>query len=215
MYTDLKPIDKSKIKKVDFPAAQYLQEIYPKTQIVLHHTVSGPGAEGDIGTWKSDPARVATCIVLDRDGTPEQLFSSKYWAYHLKCGNPLRDKTSIGIEVDNWGFVTPQPNGKYRTYYGHDVDIEVQHYPGGFRGYEYYEKYTEAQIRTIGELLLLWHQVYSIPLDYHEDMWDVSQKALSGVPGVWSHVSYRKPSDKTDCHPQPNLIEMLKTLATL
>jgi len=46
-------------------------------------------------------------------------------------------------------------------------------------------------------------------------MWDVSQRALSGEPGIWTHVSYRQKPGKTDCHPQPELIEMLKTIASL
>jgi hypothetical protein len=35
-------------------------------------------------------------------------------------------------------------------------------------------------------------------------------KALSGTPGVWTHVSYR--ADKSDCHPQIELINALKEL---
>ena len=41
-------------------------------------------------------------------------------------------------------------------------------------------------------------------------MWDISPNALSGINGIYTHVSYR--SDKNDMSPQINLIEMLKTL---
>ena len=41
-------------------------------------------------------------------------------------------------------------------------------------------------------------------------MWDISDKALAGEAGVWTHVSFR--TDKSDCHPQPELIQMLKSL---
>jgi hypothetical protein len=43
-------------------------------------------------------------------------------------------------------------------------------------------------------------------------MWDVSKNALSGKPGIYTHVSYRK--DKSDCVPQPELITALQSLST-
>jgi hypothetical protein len=231
MWSDLKPIELHKIKVLDFPLSDYFQEEFPKKQIVLHHTISGNGVTGDVKTWEDDDAVVGTAIIVDHDGTPYQLFSSKYWTWHLGIGNKLRDSQSIGIEIDNWGWLIPGDGtvkkfgnppkdvytkvGKYYAYYGNVVDVAMQYYPNGFRGYNYYQKYTNEQIRTVGELLLFWKQKYSIPLTYHEQMWDVSQEALSGVPGVWTHVSYRPANAKTDLHPQPEVIEMLKTIATL
>jgi hypothetical protein len=41
-------------------------------------------------------------------------------------------------------------------------------------------------------------------------MWDLSNDALAGKKGVYTHVSFR--TDKSDMHPQPELIEMLKNL---
>lgn len=144
------------------------------------------------------------------------------------------NRGSIAIEIDNWGglilgdgtakqfgmkedkvtpnIITTVP-GKYYAAYGNVVTCEVQTYATPFRGYNYYEKYNDKQIQTVGELLLLWHIKYGIPLDYHPEMWEINKKALSGEPGVWTHVNYR--SDKSDCHPDPNLIEMLKTLKSL
>ena len=43
-------------------------------------------------------------------------------------------------------------------------------------------------------------------------MWDVSKNALTGKPGVWSHTSYR--FDKSDIHPQQEVIDMLKSLTS-
>ena len=42
-------------------------------------------------------------------------------------------------------------------------------------------------------------------------MFETNEKALKGYHGVWTHTSYR--TDKSDCHPQPELIEMLKNIA--
>ena len=86
----------------------------------------------------------------------------------------------------------------------------VQEYSDGFKDYYGYEKYTDAQIESVRQLLVYWNEKYGIPLEYHEDMFDLSQNALNGDAGVWSHVSYR--ADKSDCHPQKELIDMLKSL---
>lgn len=145
------------------------------------------------------------------------------------------NQNSISLEIDNWGGLilgddtdkqfglktdgTPNIiktiSGKFYAAYGNVVNVDVQEYPNNFRGYKYFEKYNEAQIKTVGELLLLWHIKYGIPLDYQANMWDVSNDALLGKAGVWSHVSFRPYSDKSDCHPDAQLITMLKTLKSL
>jgi len=235
IWADLKPLDLSKIEVMSFPDDQFIHEEYDKTIIVIHHTISGNGVEGDVSSWEATTERVATCIIIDRDGIPWQLFSSKYYAGHLGAGNINLDKHSIAVELDNWGGLiagdgttkqfgknpdgTPKfvhtVTGKYYAYYGNSVTVPMQYYESGFRGYYYYEQYPEKQLRTLGELLLYWRLKYNISLNYNSDMWDVSSRALSGTPGVWGHVSYRNALEKTDPHPQSSLIEMLKTLSTI
>ncbi|MFA5153529.1 MAG: N-acetylmuramoyl-L-alanine amidase [Clostridia bacterium] len=230
-WSNLKPIDLIKIQSIDFPKEHYFQEEFTKTQIVLHHTISGAGIEGDLSTWEASKDRVSVAFIIDRAGTPWQLFSSKFWAYHLAANNHDLDRHSIGIEIDNWGgLITgdgtikmfgnpPKPvkteMGKFYAYYGNPVAVPLQYYPNGFRGYNYYEKYSRDQIQTVGELILYWKNKYNILIEYHDDMWNTSRNALDGAPGIWTHVSYRLPSDKQDCHPAPDLINMLKTLKDL
>ncbi len=212
IWKNLKPIDLSKIETIDFPKSQYFQEIYEKKSIVMHHTV-GPTIESTLSEWKSTSDRVATCIIIDRGGIPWQLFSSKYWAAHLKCGNLNLDRHSIAVEIVNWGQLTPTSDGRFKTYYGNKIYTTAQYYPNAYRGYHYFEKYTDAQIITLGELMLYWNMIYNIPLKYRESIWDVTQDARNGVPGIYSHTSYR--TDKSDCHPQHELVSMLKTLEKL
>lgn len=207
-WENLRPIDLNKISVLDFPSSEYFAEEYNKFIIVLHHTVSGPGQRGDIITWKKYKSRIAAHFIIARDGTPYQLYNSKYWGWHLGVGNSYLDKHSIAIEIDNWGFLNKRNNEFYTTY-GNKVDTKVIKYPNKFRGHKYYEAYTNEQIKTVGELALYFNQKYNIPLTYNDDMWDVSQRALNGAWGIWTHVSYRPASEKTDCHPQPNLKEML------
>jgi N-acetyl-anhydromuramyl-L-alanine amidase AmpD len=191
---------------------------------VLHHTVSGDSVLGDIEWWKSTAERVATPIIIARDGGIHQLYSSQYWAHHLGIKqehfkrfelpalNTQRNKEFIGIELDSWGGLTTK-NGKFYSFSGQEVKKEnVTFYEKAFRGYQYFEKYTTAQIASLKELLEYWGERYAIPLSYKGPiMFEFNKRALSGESGIWAHVSFRP--DKSDVHPQKELIDMLKVLA--
>jgi len=212
-----------KIVTIGFPPNQYKREEFNKSQIVLHHTVSGRGVKGDINWWLTDPKRIATCIIIGHDGVPYQMFSSRFWAWHIGVkGKADLEKHSIGIEIDSWGPLYKTKKGvfypvKY-TKKGYRPDTtrssviaeDVIEYADGYRGFQYYEKYTQQQIETVVELARYWAKKYKISIAYNRDMWDVSERALAGSPGVWSHTSFRK--NKSDIHPYPPLIEALKSL---
>lgn len=206
----------------DFPENLYFKEQTPKRQIVLHHTVSGRGVEGDIRWWKQNPDRIATAIIIGWDGAIHQLFSSRYWAHHLGVranNNVALNKSSIGVELDAWGGLVKYSRKWYPARWDGGKHVantkvrpveNVQIYSNGYRGFYGYEKYSDEQIESLRKLLVYWGDYYMIPLDYRETMWDISQQALNGEAGIWSHTSFR--SDKSDVHPQPELIEMLKSL---
>jgi hypothetical protein len=212
-------LDLSKIVTVDFPVDQYVAVNIKKKQIVLHHTVSGSGVDGDINHWKSSKARVATSVIIDREGVIHQCFSTKYWAHHLgiKTGvikeagtsvsNLALNQHSIGIELDSYGGLVKK-EGKYYTVYGNEISEDrVVSYKEEFRGYKYYENYTNEQLATLKDLLDFLCDKYSIPSDFKLESFEVSKDALNGVPGIYSHTSYRK--DKSDVHPQTELVAML------
>lgn len=209
---------------VDFPVNQYIRETCNKYQIVIHHTVSGQGTSGDIAWWRSTADRIGTAIIIGWDGKIYQCFGSKYWAYHLglrTSNNKTLNQGTIGIEIDAWGGLIKSNSQWYPAKYIKETKKfvantnitpikNIQIYEQGYRGFYGFEKYTDEQIKTLKKLLVYWHERYKIPLDYKEDMWNISDKALSGEAGVWSHVSYR--SDKSDCHPDEGLVRMLKGL---
>lgn len=230
---EVEKLDLKKIIQVDFPDEQYYRQQTTKYQIVLHHTVSGQGVNGDINWWLSSAARIATHMIVDWEGKIYQCYSSKYWGHHLgiksniiaKYGtsksNVSLNKESIGIEIDSWGGLIRHNRNWYPAKWDGDLKKNVpnlnvapiqnvQVYPEGFRGYYGFEKYTDEQLEAVRKLLVFWHERYGIPITYNPKIWDVSKDALNGVPGLWTHVSYRP--DKSDCHPQPELISMLKSL---
>lgn len=214
------------IKQVPFPASQYFQEEHPKKQIYLHHTAGNASGQQVFSGWAANSERIATCVSISGkgknavDGQIVQGFSSKHWAYHLGLkqniftANGVKyqslDKISIGIEICNWGQLTLK-EGKFYNYVNREVPAsEVCTLDKPFKGYKYFHNYTDAQIESVKELLLLWKDRYGISLKYNEDIWDITPRALKGEPGVFTHNSVRK--DKVDVYPHPKLIEMLKTL---
>jgi len=215
------------IRQVSFPATQYIAEEHPKKQIYLHHTAGGSNADNVFADWASNQERIATCVAISgkgkglKDGEIVQGFSSKHWAFHLglkestfqKYAIPYQslDRISIGLEICNWGQLTLK-NGKYYTYVGMEVNpADVCTLDKPHRGFKYYHNYTDAQIASVKDLLLAWHEKYDIPIKYNDDIWDINTRALKGEPGLYTHNSVRL--DKVDVYPHPKLIAMLKSIS--
>jgi N-acetyl-anhydromuramyl-L-alanine amidase AmpD len=211
-----------KIKLIPFPENQFYKEEHPKEILVFHHTASGRGSDGDYRHWLGNPERVATSQIIEENGECAQLFNSKYWGHHIGAVHPNNrrlNERSIGLEIDNWGGLTYDLKTKtFKSYTGAIIhtgdlteDCRVEEYSKSFRGYRFFQKYTADQIEACRLLSLHYAEKYKIPLTYNEDMWDVSPRALNGTPGLWSHTSYRK--DKSDIHPQKEMVAMLKNLS--
>lgn len=222
-----------KIKMVPLAIDQYVREEVNKTQIVVHHTASSPDPYGVLKWWNSTPDKIAVSFVIGgvppangswKDGDILQCFGSNFWAWHLgltekhlQAGGPnaktnkYLNSTAIGIEICNWGQLTKTDRG-YVNYVGTVVpDYQVVELATPFRGFKYYQKYTQAQLDNTGELIQFLGKKWNIPVTYKGDsLFNVSPAALQGESGVWSHVSYRP--DKNDCFPQTELITMLKSL---
>jgi hypothetical protein len=221
------------LKTVDLSGkfSDYIKEVYPKKQIIWHHSAGWDNARGMIDYWQVDARPgVATAIGIIDDGTIFKAFDEKYWGGSIGCdakvfiqhgvplitsqngkilNNQFLDKGAIAVEVCNWGCLTKEGN-QYKTWAGvylpEDKVIKCS-----YRGFEYYEKYTPAEIEALKKWTLLMAIAHNIPLSYnHDDMWEVSKKALSGIPGLYTHGSYRW--DKNDVYPNPELITMAKSL---
>lgn len=214
----------NEIIQVNFPTNQYVREQTNKTQICIHHTVSGPDANSVARWWLNTPERIATAMIVDKYGKIYQAFSTKYWAYHLgikTAENIPRNKGSIGVELVSWGGLVENKGkwypaiwdkqfGRYLPNLKMKPIENVQILDKKFRDFQAFERYSVEQIESLRKLLIFWNERFNIPLTYNPSMWDISGDALSGKSGVWSHVSYRK--DKSDCYPDEKLIKMLKSL---
>ncbi|MDL2308353.1 N-acetylmuramoyl-L-alanine amidase [Bacteroidales bacterium OttesenSCG-928-C03] len=219
-------------KDWDFLETQYVRQKTIKRQITLHHTVSGDGVAGDVAWWQSRSERIATSYIIDRQGQLHKCFNDDFWAYHLGCkqshfasaGKPYKklDPHNIGIELDSWGALARHTDGKFYpvTFAAHKPIpnlkckpvANIYEYCGNakYRGFQYYERYTTAQIDTLKHLLAYLMAKHGIKANYGDDIWGVCGRALAGQEGVFSHSSFRP--DKSDAHPQIELVNMLKQL---
>jgi len=218
-------LDLSKdIVQYPMPESQYVNVSGPKTQIVLHHTASGPNPFAVIDYWNSTSERVATPVVIggwgQYDGVIAQGYSSRFYAGHIgfahgitAWGLPNFDYSaiSVGVEICNWGFLTKTVNG-FVNWAGSIVpDNQVFELLSPYKGFKYFQKYTQKQIDAVEKLLRYWNKIYGIPLTYKpKEMWELSKDAHNKVPGVYTHNSYRL--DKSDIYPDPAMISMLKSL---
>lgn len=234
----MNPLKLSELIQVEFSTNDYYREETKKNQIVLHHTVSGSEVNSSINWWKSDPRKVATSFIINGSGKIYQLFSSKYWAHHLGIKsdflknkgfkdygtrNLILNKGSIGIEICNWGGLVKSENDTFHPALwdskikkfvpNKKVQIKehnVETYDKPYRGFKYFEKYTNEQIESTARLSIYLCDKYNISKKYNSEMWDINMDALSGKSGIYTHTSFF--IGKSDCHPQPELIEMLKSL---
>lgn len=230
------------VKIIQFPQDEYFVNVFLKNQIILHHTSGWDNGAGVYEGWKRDRNRrggklqVATCSVLDQEGTLFRGFHSKFWAHHIGSSHPNNlklNQQSIGIEVTNWGGLK-LIGDEFRTWVGDygrrgkpvlfkDEKNIIEYTPeylkslgiqrSTFHDFEYFEKYTDKQIESLREFLIELGKVYSIPLEYKGNkMWQMCNEALNFESGLWTHVSYMPWGFKSDMHPQPELIQMLNSL---
>lgn len=194
---------------------QWVHEKRPKRQIFLHHTV-GSSARSAIAWWNQQPERVGTAFLIEQDGEIITAFPEGDWAFHLGVkGRSDLDIHSVGIELVAWGPVV-QEAGAYRPLLPGSAaglpQVPARHVEElAWRGQRWWHSYSPAQLSSLRGLLLYLCGRHNIPPAYNEDMWELSPPALAGWPGIWAHASVR--ADKTDCFPQPALVEMLKSLS--
>lgn len=195
---------------------QYYQTINTKNNIFLHHT-AGSSAKDAIDWWNQTPDHVGTPFIIDRDGTIYQCFDEKKWAYSLGVqGATETEKHGIPIELVSYGFLFKEGDDyfAYPNYPLHNGKIKVKTddvftFDQEFKGYKYWQKYTDKQVESVIALIRWLVQEYKIPIqDDLMGFYNYNVKvATQNIPGIWSHTTVRK--DKWDIFPQPNLIDAI------
>jgi hypothetical protein len=215
----------------DLLLGSFNQKVTTKKQIYLHHTATPQSYDKGKLTVDIFNSRTAvnnpasTHTVIDKGGHIEYLFDDKYVSYHAGTTTTrVPNEVGLSVEITAYGFLTER-NGKFysggteipRDQVATAVDINGK--PKAYKDHLYYHKYTPAQIASVKNLILSWSAKHKIPVKWlGQKSYDalfppnkgLSQEALTGVPGLYTHNSVR--TDKSDVFPQKELIEMLKTL---
>lgn len=224
-----------KIDKVYLDTDEYVRdygEIEPRN-LFIHHTAGWDNPYNVINSWNRDSrGRVGTQYIIggqsvkgrtDHDGVVVQSFPDNYIAWHLgKVGNFNASKYSVGIELNNFGYVDKRDD-KFYTYVDTEVNPDqVCDLGYKFRGKQYWHKYSDAQIESLRKLILHIQEIYpkidiskglleELETKTPAEAFDFNKDAYNAKRyGLWTHTNVRK--DKFDCFPQPELIKMLKSL---
>lgn len=211
----------------------YYKQAHPKKIIVLHDTNGGHNPLYVAQWWEQQNKKIGTAYIIggignSSDGTDQdshdgeliEYFPPQYWAHHLGLKgetNYAITKASIGIEICNYGPIVKAGDTYLNTYKSRVPASQV--IPCKFRGFDYYEAYTDKQLETTKALLIELADAFSIDirsglqslLKKGANAFEYQTSAVAGRPGLWTHTNYRK-SDKWDCSPQPKLIDMILSL---
>ena len=205
---------------------EYIKKETQKNTIWLHHTAGGSRPDWTINGWENDNRlKVGTHFVIGRkssssdiktwDGRVLKAIDDRYWSYHLGIENKSEqlNSKSIGIELCNYGPLSLGKDGNFYNYINKTVNKEdVVELETEFRGYKYWEKYTDSQLDSLYRLITYLQKRWLIKIEsgvYNEDWFNYDEKWFS-MGGLRSHTQVRQ--DKFDLFPQKELIDMLNSL---
>lgn len=224
-----------KIDKAYLDSDEYVRDygpIEPKN-LFLHHTAGWDNPYNTINSWNKDNrGRVGTAYVVGGqsvkgrtkyDGVVVECIPDNFIGWHLgKVGNFNASKYSVGIEINNFGYVDKRGD-KFYTYVDTEVNPDqVCDLGYKFRGKQYWHKYSDTQIEAVRKLILHIAEIYpkidirkglleELETKTGAEAFEFNKDAYNAKKyGLWTHTNVRK--DKFDCFPQPELINMLKSL---
>lgn len=215
------------IKKHYMPVGTYFPGPVKKQWIFLHHTAGWEDPYQVADMWaRDDRGNVATEYILGGqsvrngntkyDGELIQCFPEGGYGWHTGTGNSVMHRNSVGIEVCCMGQIV---NGK--TYVNTPADPnQIVKLAKPFRGFQFWHKYSDAQITALKQWILFVAERYDIDprvglVEYVKakgaDGFDVLDlDRANKTPGMYSHTNVLR--GKVDMFPQQELIDMLLSL---
>jgi hypothetical protein len=205
---------------------EYNKKETQKNTIWLHHSGGGSRPDWTINGWETNNGlKVGTHFVIGRksstgdiqvwDGKVLKAIDDRYWVSHLgiETKSDQLNSRSIGIELCNYGPLTLGKDGNFYNYVNKPINKEdVVELETEFRGYKYWEKYTDSQLESLYKLISHLKKRWIIQIEsgiYNEDWFNYDEKWFS-MGGLRSHTQVRE--DKFDLFPQKELIDMLNRL---
>lgn len=186
---------------------------HPKERIILHFTAGN--VRSDMMSLTQASRHVSVAFVIGRDGTIYQLFPSSGWSGHIGAGvgnqgtGNAQDKSSVGIEISNYGYLVPQGStletiysrvknpqtgaiGPVDPYCTLDDKDAFQEISTPFRGQTIYAAFTPQQVESTIILLRYLTAKFNIPRQFlPENKRYLTTNDVLQFKGIVSHVNYR------------------------
>lgn len=205
---------------------EYVKNETQKNTIWLHHSGGNSRPDWTINGWeKNNGLKVGSHFIIGRkssssdvelwDGKVLKAIDDRYWSTHLRIetNSEKLNSRSIGIELCNYGPLTLGKDGNFYNSINKQVNKEdVAELETEFRGYKYWEKYTDSQLESLYKLITFLQKRWLIQIEsgiYNEDWFNYDEKWFS-MGGLRNHSQVR--TDKFDLFPQKELIDMLNSL---
>ena len=234
------------------PEGQYVDKLTSKKYIFIHHTAGRSNPYTCIDHWARDQrGRIGTHFVIGgidsrldaksvskesapHDGLILQAIPENNYGFHLGATKSnYMHVHSLSIEICSAGYLKKKGD-KFYTWYNEEVHpSQVAELDQEFRGYKYYQKYTDKQLKALKALLILIADKHNIDLQTgliktlkptfgiandsertkrQHKAFEYSEAACQGkITGLLSHTNVRK--DKSDVFPQVELIQLLRSMA--
>ncbi len=140
--------------------------------IIIHYTAmtTAAGAVKVLTSKNPDGNNASAHLVIGKKGEIFQLakFNQRTWHAGKSEYNGRKNYNnySIGIEIDNVGWLIKQPNGKFsrvrlNAEYTEDQVVNARHNIPNVK-YDYWEKYTAEQLDVVFDICDLLRQTYGI-----------------------------------------------------
>ncbi len=229
------------IKQYYLRPDEYFTTTEPKRSIFLHHTAGWNNPRAVVNDWERDTrGRIGTAFVIGGvnpvttdnryDGEVVECFPYKTgYAWHLGIGNTSTHRNSVGVELCNFGYLVKNDKSQYVTYTGAIVDPKnVTYLTKPFRGYSFFQRYMDAQIVNLRDLIIRIGKETGIDItlglqkriknfkDVYKAL-DYDPAIVKGQDGLFCHTNVSGPNrfggyEKFDIFPQDEIISMIKSL---
>jgi len=165
-----------------------------------HYVIGRKSSSSDINIW---------------DGKVLRAIDDKYCINHLdinSANNQDLNFKSISIEICNYGHLVHRDGSFYNSVNKLVRNSDVVELEDSFRGYKYWEKYTDNQIENLRKLILHLKQKYNIEIEkdiYDKSWFEYSDKWFS-LGGLRNYSQVNR--DIFGIFPQKEIIQMLNSL---
>jgi N-acetylmuramoyl-L-alanine amidase len=186
---------------------------YPKTnkwknKLVLHYLAGS--FQGGLPWLTRSNYRVSVAFIIGRSGLIVNPFNPDYWSYHIGKNSFVSNEKisfeSVGVEIASWGFLVRRGDYLY-TYTGQKYcslqDAHAYVKTESWRGFEYWDTYTEAQYKSLKFLTDYLCNRYPIPRKFlYDEVGLETTSRVASFKGIMTHTHAR--FDKWDVGPSFN-----------